>query len=128
LKERKTVNVKNLSIAFSVILLSGCSLFGREPVQPIQVETKFVERTRLELREPEPLKLSKITWFVITPENIVDVFEELKYNNYDLVLFGLPDDGYENLSMNMAELRKYIIQQKSIIAAYKDYYEPEPEP
>jgi hypothetical protein len=117
------VNVKNLSIIFSVILLGGCSLF-RNSVEPIIVETREVERVRLELLDPEPVKLSRVEWFVITPENIDEVFEEFQNNNYDLVVFGLTDEGYENLSLNMAEIRKYIVEQKSIISAYKQYYEP----
>jgi hypothetical protein len=117
------VNVKNLSIAFSVILLGGCSLFG-DSVEPVIVETREVERVRLELIDPVPIKISRVEWFVITPENIDEVFEEFQNNKYDLVVFGLTDEGYENLSLNMAEIRKYIIEQKSIISAYKQYYEP----
>jgi hypothetical protein len=117
------VNAKNLSIAFSVILLGGCSLFG-DSVEPVIVETREVERVRLELIDPEPVKLSRVEWVVITPENIDEVFEEFQNNNYDLVVFGLTDEGYENLSVNMAEIRKYIVDQKSIISAYKQYYEP----
>jgi len=30
---------------------------------------------------------------------------------------------YENLALNMQDIRAYILNQQSIIKAYKDYYE-----
>jgi len=39
-------------------------------------------------------------------------------------LFGLTDDGYESLSVTMAELRNHIAAQRQIIIKYKEYYEP----
>ena len=62
-------------------------------------------------------------WFVITPDNVDKVWEQLKKKDKDLVLFGLTDDGYERLSINMAEIRNFINTQRVIILKYKDYYE-----
>jgi hypothetical protein len=61
---------------------------------------------------------------LITPANAEKVFSELKEKNVDLVLFGLTDDGYESLSVTMAELRNYIAAQRQIIIKYREYYEP----
>lgn len=63
-------------------------------------------------------------WILITPENADKVFAELKEKKVDLVLFGLTDEGYEELAINMAELRNFIASQRAIIIKYKDYYEP----
>ena len=38
------------------------------------------------------------------------------------MIFGLNDKGYENMSVNMAKILALIEQQKSIIGAYKSYY------
>jgi hypothetical protein len=99
-------------------------LFG-ERVKPVEIQTKAVERTRLNIPHPAPLSANPVEWVLITPENAEEVFAKLKEKNIDLVLFGLTDDGYESLSITMAELRNYIATQRQIIIKYKEYYEPE---
>jgi hypothetical protein len=106
-------------------LLSGCasfSLFGKK-VQPVEVKTVAVERTRLNLREPAPLKPKPLEWVVITPENVEEVWTKLRSNNSNVVIIGLTDDGYENLSITMAEIRNHMLTQSNIIKKYKEYYE-----
>ena len=99
-------------------------LFG-DKVKPIEVQTKAVERTRLNLPDPKPIQPMAPKWYVVTPDNIDEVWKELKDNNADVVLFAITDDGYEQLAITMAELRNYIKSQKDIILKYKEYYEPE---
>jgi hypothetical protein len=109
-----------------VVSLSGCASFGLfgNRVKPVQIETKAVERTRLNLPDPAPLSPKPIEWILITPANAEQIFADLKAKNADLVLFGLTDDGYEVLSMTIAELRNLIVSQRQIILKYKEYYEP----
>ena len=119
-----------LTVLLSSFLLSGCAsfdLFGGPSVKPIEVKTVQQDKIKLNLQEPQPVEPRKIQWFIITPENAEEVFAELERKKYDVVLFGLTDDGYENLSLNMAELRAYILKQRSVIKGYKDYYEPQKE-
>lgn len=120
--------MKWIIILVSILSLQGCmtlgNLFG-EKVKPIEVQTKAVERTRLNLPDPKPLKPSTPKWYVVTPDNIEEVWKELKDNHTDVVLFAVTDEGYEQLAITMAELRNYIKSQKAIIIKYKEYYEPE---
>jgi hypothetical protein len=119
------VNVRILSILTIPLLISGCSVFGwGERVKPIEIQTKAVERTPLNLSEPTPLRGRAVEWVVVTPENIDQVWERLREKKVDLVLFAITDDGYEELALSMAELRNFIAQQRSIIIKYKEYYEP----
>ena len=67
-------------------------------------------------------------WFVITPQNVEQVWAKLKEQNVDLVVFALTDDGYQELAMTMAEVRNYIASQRAIIIKYKEYYEPNKTP
>lgn len=122
-------NVLRWSIPLtSLFLISGCASFwpfsNKPEVKEIQIQKKEVERTRLNLPEPSPLKAREFTWVVVTPENIEEVWQKLKEQNIDLVLFALSDDGYQELAMTMAEVRNYIASQKAIIIKYKEYYEP----
>ena len=106
--------------------LSGCasfSLFGGETVKPIEVKKVAEERTKLDLKDPEPLDLKSPKWIIITPENTNDVWEKLKGDNEDIVVFGLTDQGYETLSIMIAEMRNFINTQRMILQQYKQYYE-----
>jgi hypothetical protein len=63
-----------------------------------------------------------VDWFIVTPENIEDVFKRLEEQKTDVVLFGITDDGYKSLSLNLAQIRQLLLQQQAIITAYKEYY------
>lgn len=69
------------------------------------------------------LKLDDVNWIIVTEENVQSVWEDLEKKKYSVVIFGLTDKGYEDLSVNMAKLQKLVKQQKAVIAAYKNYYE-----
>ena len=89
----------------------------------IELQTRQIERTKLNLEPTEPLQLKKVSWVVITEENYKEVFEALTRRNKNLVLFGLTDDDYEALSFNLMAIRNYIILNNDIITSYKQYYE-----
>ena len=67
--------------------------------------------------------MDDVSWILITPNNAEKVWADLEKKKYDIVLFGLTDKGYENLSVNIAKIKQMVLQQKSVIAAYKNYYE-----
>jgi len=123
------VNVHHLLIPVtSLLLLSGCAfpglnLFSKSDVKPVEVISKPIERTRLDIPDPKPLKGREFEWIIITPENAEETWNKLKEKNVDLVLIGLTDIGYEELAMTMAEVRNLIAQQRTIIIKYKEYYE-----
>lgn len=71
--------------------------------------------------------MSKVEWVIITKDNYQKVFDDLLKKKKDVVLFGLTDDGYEQLAINFAQIRKYIILNRSVLMKYKEYYEPEKE-
>lgn len=115
--------MKLLSTLILSLALTGCSIFGRDRVEPIEVITKQEETVRLDLKHPQPISPLEVKWVVITPENAEEVFKKLKEKGTDLVLFGLTDEGYERLSINVAKFRDYIDNQRAIIVEYKEYYE-----
>ena len=123
------MNVHHLLIpVISLSLLSGCAFPGlnlfSKPVKSVEIISKPIERTRLDIPDPKPIKGREFEWVIITPENADEVWKQLKEKNADLVLIGLTDVGYEELAMTMAEVRNLIAQQRTIIIKYKEYYEP----
>ena len=122
------MNALRLLILITVpLLISGCAswLFGSVPdVKEVQIQTKAVERTPLNLPEPAPLKARQFQFIIITRDNADAVFNNLEEQGVDPVVFALTDDGYAQLSMTIAEIRILLASQKAIIGKYKDYYEP----
>ena len=119
------------TLGISLLLVSsltGCASFGNlfgERVKPVQIQTKAVERSRLDIPMPNPVVAKNIEWTIITPENAEQIWAKLKESNTDIVLIALTDDGYEQLAVTIAELRNMIAAQRQIIIKYKEYYEPE---
>lgn len=106
-------------------LINGCALLAAwQAIKPVEVKTVAVERTRLNLPDPPVLQAREIKWIIITKENAEETFKKLEEKGVDIVLFGLTDEGYEQLAMTMAELRNHIASQRSIIIKYREYYEP----
>ena len=122
--------IRFVAIAAMTVSLSGCVTLDwwRKPSEPVKIEKKAVERTRLDLADPKPIKPSTHNWIVITPKNADRIWAEIKSKNVDLVLFALTDDGYEELAIDMAQIRNFIQQQRDIINKYREYYEPNPSP
>ena len=113
-----------IAVIVAAAMLQGCALLGWKAIEGIEIKKKAVDRTPLNLADPQPLKPTAPQWRVITPENQAQVFAELKSKNIDQVLFALTDDGYEELSVDIAQIRALIAQQRDIIVKYREYYEP----
>lgn len=123
------MNVRHLlTVTTLSLLVSGCASFGNPfggvSVKPVEIQTKAVERTPLNLADPAPVRGRELEWIVVTPDNVEEIWQRLKDKNVDLVLFAVTDEGYETLSLNMAEIRNHIAQQRAIIIKYREYYEP----
>lgn len=93
-------------------------------MRSVEVQTRAVERAKLNIPDPEPVKFGTVKWVVVTPENSAQIFEQLNKDGVDAVLFSLTDDSYEQLATDLAELRSWIVRQREIIKKYREYYEP----
>lgn len=59
-------------------------------------------------------------FYAVTEENFEEFKEKFeKENGGRLVYFAISVPDYENLSLNMGELKRYIEQQKTIIVYYE---------
>jgi len=107
---------KILAVMATVLILSGCS--GR--VEPeVKVVTK-VERVQIPtVALPKPLQLSDTRVFVVTKDNFAEFEKEFTELYGDLVFVALSMKDYENLALNISELKRYINQQTEIIVYYE---------
>lgn len=110
--------MRNILIASVALLaLTSCSSIPNV----LEINTTPVEKPPLIVPKVDEFTTRPIDWKVITPENIDQVFQDMENENIDVVLYAITDDGYKNLSLNMADIIKLIQQQKAIIAAYEKY-------
>ena len=113
------LKMKRTIIATALLLtLSGCST-----IKPLEVFSRPIEKTPLNLSDPKEIELDKVKFRLITEQNAEKVFKDLKEKNIDPVLIGLTDNDYEKLSLNMNKIRNYIIQYQYILNEYRKYYE-----
>jgi hypothetical protein len=108
-----------ITIAF---LISACGSTKTEQVKPIEVKTIEIPRPAPIVPGVDQLKLREVQWIIITPENVDQKFKEIEGG--ELVLFALTTEGYENIALNMSDVRAMIDQQAKIIAVYKNSYKP----
>lgn len=107
----------------SVVFLAACGSSGTEivPVKPVEVRTMEVEKPAPIVPPVDQLRLRDVKWVIITPENADEKFKEIKTG--EVVLFALTPEGYENIALNLSDIRAMIDQQKKIIAIYQSQYE-----
>jgi predicted transcriptional regulator len=62
-----------------------------------------------------------VEWKVLTPETMQEYLDDLADGNAPTnAYYGLSTKGYENLSSNMAEVKRYIRQVLNIIQYYRN--------
>ena len=105
-----------LAIPFAVFL-AGCQTTNTISTPVLQDRPAFVPPSL------PPAKQGPVNWIVLNKDNAAQKLAELEKSEGIVAVFALTPRGYENLSMNVAELRRYIQQQNAIIAAIKEYYE-----
>jgi len=120
------VNVywKVSSLLLLSLLLSSCSTWN--PIKTVEVKTVEVERQiPVQNRPPQIQMNTSMKWWVVTEENFKKFKEEFQKENGDpLVAYVLSVRDYETLALNMAEIKRYIEQQKSIIVYYEEAIKP----
>lgn len=111
--------IQSILIVSTLLLVTACS---SRPDQ-IVVDTKPIERSPLVLPQADQFSSRDVKWIVVTPDNVQEVFDKLEADGRPIVIFALTEDGWENLTLNMADLLKLVQQQKAINIAYEEYYQ-----
>ena len=113
------------SLLLLSLLLSSCSSWPK--LTQIEVQTVEVERNIPIQNRPRQLDMNDIHFYVVTEENFEEFKKRFVKENGDLVGYVLSVRDYETLAINMAEIKRYIEQQKQIIIYYEKAVSPKKE-
>ena len=117
--------MKKLIILLPVLalFLVGCAGKEVQPESKVVIQKVIEKKLPLNIANPEPLNLDHVEWVIVTRENIEEVWAEIEADNEGVALFALRDGEYENLALNIVEIRKQLGEYVIILKKYKEYYE-----
>jgi len=108
----------------SILFLSGCSSLRPEP--EIKTVTK-IERVQIPVvARPKPLQLNDTRVFVVTKDNYEEFAKEFTETYGELAFVALSMKDYENLALNIADIKRFLEQQNEIILYYEKAMTEEP--
>lgn len=108
----------NLIRAFPLLvlmLLTGCG------ARSIDIISKPLELETAQPADPSMVHMEPVNFRVITKDNLNAFIQEITKtqgtSNFVIIAFTTTD--YQNMALNLADLKRYIQQQKNIIVYYK---------
>ena len=113
------------SLLLLTLLLSSCG-YLRKPEKEIIVKTVEVQKIIPIQPQPKPVDMIDVKFYVVTEENYAEFKEKFMKTNNDYVFYAVSVHDYENLAFNMAELYRYIRQQKEIMIYYEEAVKVKP--
>ena len=72
------------------------------------------------------MSMNDIYFYVVTEDTFEDFKQRFLEENGDFLFYSLSVRDYETLALNMAEIKRYIQQQKEIIIYYEKAVAPTP--
>ena len=84
-----------------------------------------VQRVTVLVVQTQAINLTDTQVYVVNAGNLEEFIAEFEEQNGDLAFVALSIDTYENLALNVAELRRYINQQTEIIIYYEEAMKPD---
>ena len=108
-------------------LMTSCSMIPSQ-TKPVEVVT-IAERMPM-YHPPLPLEvqLVDVDWTVLTPQLMEEYLQRIEAGEAPRsAYYALTTKEYENLSMNMAELKRYLKDTLHIIEFYREYEDDEDE-
>ena len=108
-----------LSLLVVIPLTTGCSLLSKP--EEVVVTNTVIQAPNIPLQSsPRPINMIDIKWYTVTTDNIDEFEKNFENDNGDLVFFAISVPHYQNLSLNLAEIRRYIEQQQAVIIYYEN--------
>lgn len=97
--------------------MTGCGWM--KPKEVIVTRTVVQQPTIPIKQPPRPVELHEVRWYAVTRENLDEFLEEFSKVNGNVVFFAVSVPHYENMSLNLDEIRRYVEQQQSLLLYYE---------
>jgi hypothetical protein len=103
-----------------ILMLTGClgSLRKSEPI--VVTQPQIIKQNIPIQARPKQLQLTDVRWYVVSETNLDEFLAKFKEEEGLLAFMAISAQGYENLAMDIADMRRYILQQKDIILYYEE--------
>lgn len=114
------MKIKSIILISCLFVIANCSMMPS--AKPVEVVT-IAEPVPL-YHPPLPLEvgLVDIDWEILTPDLMKEYLENYENGSAPAIAYySLTSKEYENLSMNMAEIKRYLRDTLSIVKYYRDY-------
>jgi hypothetical protein len=112
---------KTALIVSLALLASGCSLMG-ERVKPVSVTTIAERPPMYHPPLPMEVQMDPVEWEIMTPERMEEYLANLEKGEAPRrAYYTLSSKEYEHLSMDIADITRYIKEILGIIKFYRDY-------
>jgi len=108
--------MKKFLIIPLIAFLSACN--STATIKPV-----VQDRPDLVLPKLRPVQQRPVKWTVITRKNLESKLAQIEKEGGSVTLIATTPEGYKNMSLNAAELRRFIQEQGAQIDALKEYYE-----
>ena len=108
-----------------ILMLTGCLGRTSEPI--VITQPKIIKQNIPIQARPKQLQLTDVRWYVVSETNLDEFLAKFKEEEGLLAFMAISAQGYENLAMDIADMRRYILQQKDIILYYEDSLDNAPD-
>jgi hypothetical protein len=109
-----------LFLLLPILLLSSGCLKSWPQLKQIEVQTIEVKRTIPLQNNPRPVDMNEMYFWIVTEQNFEEFKTKFTEKNTEFLFYSISVRDYENLALNMAEIKRYIEQQKEIIIYYEN--------
>lgn len=114
-------NFKIINSIVMLIILTNCSMIPTS-TKPVEVVTIAEPVPMYHPPLPLEVQMVDIDWEILTPEIMKEYLEDYENGSAPAIAYySLTSKEYENLSMNMAEIKRYLRDTLSIVKFYRDY-------
>lgn len=121
MKKERTIKFNEWTAVAILIFLFVVALSGCATSTPVTVEKRVEHLNLFHPPLPDGVHLDEVKWLVLTPKLMQKYLNDLKVGKAaPMVIYAITPDGYEALSGNVAELKRYIKGQKAIIMYYRN--------
>ena len=115
--------LRNSLVILSLLLLSNCST----PEGKVVTVTQVIKPKIAVVDRPKPLSMTNLDWYVVTEKNYAEFIERFTKENGDYVFYVISVRDFQRLALNMADIKRYLEQQKEIILYYEKSVTEDPE-